>query len=399
MNKIPAKWLILFITLLIMTSNVLLGFVLTKESRASMKVLMDNRMLDIVKTASSMLDGDALGRLKAEDKGSIEYQRVNDTLAHFQENIELKYIYCIRDMGNDEFVFTVDPTIDNPGEFGAPIVYTDALHKASLGTASADEEAYSDAWGRFYSAYAPVFDSSGRVSGIVAVDFSADWYDEQIAIQTRAIAFCIAFSLLMCVSLGWVVTKRTRELEIARENLESMRSDRDHYKSHSETDQLTGLLNKKTTEELATERLPKLDPGKINALYMLDLDHFKEANDTYGHSYGDKVLASFAAGLHREFRADDIVGRFGGDEFIVLISDLENHEIVERKARQILDIARGLTVEGKNAGMSVSIGIALAPQDGETYEEIFQAADSALYRVKSGGRNGYCIGREREIHR
>ena len=77
------------------------------------------------------------------------------------------------DDGNGNFSFSVDPAPDDPGEFGAPVVYTEALYKASLGIPSVDEVAYTDAWGRFYSAYSPVFNSNGKVAGIVATDFSA----------------------------------------------------------------------------------------------------------------------------------------------------------------------------------------------------------------------------------
>ncbi|MBR5381325.1 MAG: hypothetical protein IK136_01755, partial [Oscillospiraceae bacterium] len=202
-------YFIIGLTVLLVLANVALGFVLASQSKASMKSLIDSRMLDIAKTAADMLDGDALKSLKAEDKGTEKYRKINDTLAFFQKNIDLKYIYCIQDLGNKKFAFSVDPTLEDPGEFGSPIVYTEALYKASLGTPAADEEPYSDAWGRFYSAYSPVFDSSGKVAGIVAVDFSADWYDEQVERQVRAIVVCVGASLVMCITLGYFVAKRT----------------------------------------------------------------------------------------------------------------------------------------------------------------------------------------------
>ena len=191
--------------------NAVLGFVLSTQSKTAMKTLIQNRMLDIANTSADMLDGDALKSLKAEDKGTPAYQKINDTLAFFQENIELKYIYCIQIVGEKEFAFSVDPTIEDPGEFGSPIVYTDALYKASKGTAAVDDEPYSDAWGRFYSAYCPVFDSAGKVAVIVAVDFDAKWYDDQIERQMYSIAVCMAISLLLCVVLVLVVTKQLRQ--------------------------------------------------------------------------------------------------------------------------------------------------------------------------------------------
>ena len=202
---------IIIVAVFMLAVNAILGFVLSTQSKTAMKTLIQNRMLDIANTSADMLDGDALKSLKAEDKNTPAYQKINDTLAFFQENIELKYIYCIQIVGEKEFAFSVDPTIEDPGEFGSPIVYTDALYQASKGTAAVDDEPYSDAWGSFYSAYSPVFDSAGKVAGIVAVDFDAKWYDEQIEKQMYSIAVCMAISLLLCVVLVIVVTKQLRQ--------------------------------------------------------------------------------------------------------------------------------------------------------------------------------------------
>ena len=147
------------IAVLLFAANIILGIVLISESRDSLKTLIHNRMLDISNTAADMINGDDLESLKKEDKGTEKYQKINDTLAVFQENIDLKYIYCIKPVDDTHFVFSVDPTIEDPGEFGTPIVYTDALAKAAKGTPAVDNEPYSDAWGNFYSAYTPVFDS------------------------------------------------------------------------------------------------------------------------------------------------------------------------------------------------------------------------------------------------
>ena len=191
---------------------------------------------------------------------------------------------------------------------------------------------------------------------------------------------------------------RNRALEEALANVESMRVSRDSYKMESETDKLTGLLNKASTRRKAEELLAQLPEGKLAALYILDLDHFKEANDTYGHQYGDLVLRGFAGELKRSFRPTDVLGRFGGDEFVVLLSHLPGREVVEKKAYHLLCVARNLQADGRNAGITASIGIALAPLQGSSYEELFQAADRCLYKVKEDGRDGYCIDREEPLH-
>ena len=158
---------ILMISVFMLTTNLALGYILTKQARDATKTQINDRMLDIVNTAAAMLDGDVLKRLTAEDRGSEEYQAVYDMLARFRDNIRLDYIYYVRPEGDKKFTFGIDPDPVAPGRFGSPVVYTDALYAASQGTASVDEKPYEDAWGRFYSAFSPVFDSEGNVAAVV----------------------------------------------------------------------------------------------------------------------------------------------------------------------------------------------------------------------------------------
>ena len=172
-----------------------------------------------------------------------------------------------------------------------------------------------------------------------------------------------------------------------------IRSARDAYQLESELDPLTKLYNKATTENFGRMKLQTFKDTKDNdtimALYMIDLDHFKEANDTYGHQFGDKVLVEFSKNLRKKFRPNDCIGRFGGDEFVVIIDNLPTIEIVNRKAREIKQVALDLVIDGINAGITASVGIAIIPQDGTDYETVFKAADTALYYVKNNGRNGF----------
>ncbi len=199
------------VSLILLAANIILGKVLLDNSRKAIMEQIDNRMLDIVNTAADMLDGDILRDIQKEDEGTPEYALLEDPLRVFQDNINLKYIYCIRDMGNKEFTFTIDPAVVDEGEFGEPVHYTDALYEASLGTPAVDKVPYTDDWGRFYSAYSPVFDSDGKVAGIVAVDFSADWYDAQIAEMNRVIFYGSLYEAIIGVSLIFWVTGRMRK--------------------------------------------------------------------------------------------------------------------------------------------------------------------------------------------
>lgn len=193
--------------------------------------------------------------------------------------------------------------------------------------------------------------------------------------------------------IGKLEVKRDDELGKMADAFNKMKSDRDAYQLESELDKLTELFNKKTMENLCKMKLKTFNEnGASNifmAFYIIDLDHFKEVNDLLGHQFGDKVLIEFARGLKKIFRPNDCIGRFGGDEFVVIVDSLPNMDVVIRKAEQIKQIAFNLMVEGKGHIVTASIGIAIAPQNGRDYDSLFASADKAVYHVKNSGKNGY----------
>ena len=206
-----SRQMVILLSAFLLAVNGFLGILLMNQSKNSLQTQMRKRMLDISNSAAAMIDGDVLEKLQKEDENTEPYQHALDTLRVFQEQVELRYIYGIRDMGNKTFTFTIDPTVEDPGVFGEPIMYTDALYEASLGTPSVDKEPYQDKWGRFYSAYSPVFDSAGKVAGIIAVDIDAGWYDEQIRHHFYIILFACFVSLLAGVFLVFLVMGRFRK--------------------------------------------------------------------------------------------------------------------------------------------------------------------------------------------
>ena len=217
---------ILMISVFMLTTNLALGYILTKQARDATKTQLNDRMLDIVNTAAAMLDGDVLKRLTAEDRGSEEYQAVYDMLARFRDNISLDYIYYVRPEGDKKFTFGIDPDPVAPGRFGSPVVYTDALYAASQGTASVDEKPYEDAWGRFYSAFSPVFDSEGNVAAVVTADFGTDWYDAQLDQSTRTIVIACTLFLLIGIILVIIMTGQySRQMEAIRASLRDLAED------------------------------------------------------------------------------------------------------------------------------------------------------------------------------
>ena len=156
-------------------------------------------------------------------------------------------------------------------------------------------------------------------------------------------------------------------------------------------DRLTGLFNRHYFDETVPQALVRATQANYPvALVMMDIDYFKKINDTFGHQAGDLVLQAFGKLLSSQIRGDDIAFRSGGEEFVVLLPDMPLEQVYQR-AEQIRLSCQELCIqsEGQEIYVTVSGGIALFPDDGETEDELLQVADKALYAAKAAGRN--CI--------
>ena len=169
------------------------------------------------------------------------------------------------------------------------------------------------------------------------------------------------------------------------------------------TDSKTGLLNAAAWESRASKELRRAQRGRTNAaVLILDLDHFKSVNDDHGHLAGDEVLSAVASALRTEVREHDLVGRFGGEEFVVLLPELgrepestaELHAIAERIRHRISTMSVVVSTPTGSltiAGLSVSVGGAAFPDHGTGLDHVLEAADTALYAAKRDGRNAVRI--------
>lgn len=154
-------------------------------------------------------------------------------------------------------------------------------------------------------------------------------------------------------------------------------------------DALTGLPNRLYLEQQLEHAIGIADRNqKLLAVMFIDLDNFKDINDSYGHDFGDQVLLQATQLLKQCLRAGDIVARLGGDEFIIVLENLTNKMSVNEVARKILGSFQSpLTVLDKKVSVHFSIGISLYPDNGATVTELMQNADIAMYQAKSGGKN------------
>jgi diguanylate cyclase (GGDEF)-like protein len=156
-------------------------------------------------------------------------------------------------------------------------------------------------------------------------------------------------------------------------------------RNHAVTDTLTGAWNRRQGTELLAADLSARRPGNALSLLMLDIDHFKTVNDSFGHQAGDHVLIEVASRLRRSLRGNDMVARWGGEEFVVLLRDCALPDA--------LTLAEGIRAEiaevpfGAHGRLTVSIGVAEI-RDDDDLASWLERADQGLYRAKRAGRNG-----------
>lgn len=188
-----------------------------------------------------------------------------------------------------------------------------------------------------------------------------------------------------------LLREKNRAMEEALARIRSLKEARDYYKQDAETDKLTGLLNKGTLHEEAKKALSEMSKKDSAILFISDLDHFKELNDSEGHQCGDEVLAAYAGILGDIFPQAKALGRFGGDEFMGLLVNMTREEFLAG-VKKLMTETRKITAGGKNAGVSVSIGAVEALHGHRRYSEIFNEADQELYAVKNTTRDALSFG-------
>lgn len=172
------------------------------------------------------------------------------------------------------------------------------------------------------------------------------------------------------------------------ERLRQTKSDSEMYREKSRVDQMTGLLNKYTIQFLVEEDLSKSSSTKQSAMILVDLDHFKQINDTLGHLMGDSFICQTASIIQNYFKNDALCGRVGGDEFLIYINDISDNSLIVLQAEILRqEIYRRISERSITVTAQASIGIAFSSPERYDYESLFSAADDALYRAKMEGRN------------
>jgi diguanylate cyclase (GGDEF)-like protein len=168
----------------------------------------------------------------------------------------------------------------------------------------------------------------------------------------------------------------------------------------AEMDLHSGVYNKKTTEQLVEQYLMEGDEGLHNAMMIIDIDNFKLINDRFGHATGDQVISDVAYKLKEIMRSSDIIGRVGGDEFMIFIKSMSSEQAIFKKAKDICCMFKDIKIKAApNYKVSGSVGISIYKKDGTTYHELYNKADLALYRSKNQGKDRFCFYNEKEDKR
>lgn len=213
---------------------------------------------------------------------------------------------------------------------------------------------------------------AGVTEGYIAQNVNSDWKDYGAIVWQLLGAMFIFIVIIVTVN----IVARLKDKEKSKALVDK-----------ADTDMLTELYNKMATERKIKEYMAE-HPNQLALMFVLDIDNFKKINDTMGHAFGDEVLRTLGARIKSEFRATDIVGRTGGDEFIIFLRNMKEDAVIKSEAERIerffQDFQAGTYVK---YSATASIGAAVFPRDAQDFEGMYKAADQALYVAKKRGKN------------
>lgn len=223
----------------------------------------------------------------------------------------------------------------------------------------------------------------------IVLGVSASYADKKAKNQCRnmrnmAISLLVVIGVFFCIVMVINIAAKIRSNAKKKE-----------LEDKADTDLLTGLNNKLATERKIKDYMAK-NPNTQSMMFLFDIDNFKKINDTMGHAFGDEVLSSLGKQIGSIFRASDIVGRVGGDEFMIFLKNIPNDETVIKEAQKVEDFFRDFRAgEYVKYKATASIGVAVFPQEGDDFDTLYKAADMGLYKAKKRGKNQLAFYKDR----
>lgn len=193
------------------------------------------------------------------------------------------------------------------------------------------------------------------------------------------------FTSLVGLMFGYLMALTVVQLRIKDNNAKR------EYQKRSMVDPVTGILNKFSFENSVREALKAREVNTISALLVLDIDNLKRMNDELGTLVGDMFLGDVADYLTHIFRGSDIIGRVGGDEFMVYIRSMDDEEWLSKKCIRLQQEVKALSNEHGNINMTISIGAAIVKERAVGFDQMYCIADNSLYKAKTRGRGKFCV--------
>jgi diguanylate cyclase (GGDEF)-like protein len=233
----------------------------------------------------------------------------------------------------------------------------------------------------------------------VDVEFLPAWYQTWWFDLLKILGALLAVAAVVAVRVRYV-QRRSQELEhLVEQRTHELTQLQHQLEELAYSDALTSLPNRRMFGDWCRQMIARCERQNGGfALLLIDLDHFKQVNDTLGHDAGDVLLVETASRLRTIARQSDVVARLGGDEFAILLADAGGPSAVDIACRRILDaFDTPVAHEGHQMRTSPSIGVALFPADGSTQDELYKSADLALYEAKRQGRHTWRFARVRPV--
>ncbi len=422
--------LILVFAFILGTASVIFSYVIYSNSTdRHYKTIGSN----LVNAVSNVIDADAVEKYATTVTADDKYYAMLEQLRGFQVDPDIMYIFIFRPTPDGQvYIFDTD-TSETRFDLGYFYRWYQDFKPYSamfmrgedVGPLISNEE-----FGWIMTVYKQIYNSDGDLIAYVGADLSIDKMINEkagflILLIIMMSGIALLFALLYSVYVQKRVVRPIKELAAAADaylvngdvsksnfsalsikagpeltslaqSLSSMEGKIDEYITNlelatekAETDSMTGLYNKEAFQKRVNAILNNMsDKSNLHAFLMIDLDNYKNINDTYGHVMGDRVLIDCADAMRSMVRAGDLICRMGGDEFAILLYSAGNRDQVELKAGELISSVSSVSL-GNGAQISISIGIALYPEDGITMRELYDHADSALYAVKTSGKGSY----------
>ncbi|MGK0442490.1 MAG: diguanylate cyclase (GGDEF)-like protein [Pseudohongiellaceae bacterium] len=360
--------------------------------------LVQKELVDLARIASKYVNTAEHQLLtKPEQTNNDFYRKIITPLVDIHNAVpDILYLYTMREI-DKKIYYILDTANDNRlikkegldkslvmdiYEFDkSEDAFRNWLPTLHVGKIDIDDEFYLENGQYIISASVPIFDQNGGFFGLLGIDFNISLYEKNRQ-EILKIAFAVIFiALIISILIARKVYSISTKLEKTHAQL--------YLQAH--TDFLTNAYNRRYFIELAEREINRSQrrPHTLSLL-MIDIDYFKIINDKYGHLTGDKVLILLVKTIKKTMRKNDILARFGGEEFIMLLPDteLEKSVIFTKRLQKELSLLKVKSLEGESFNITVSIGISQFESKLD-FDSWLNQADDAMYKAKESGRDQF----------